>query len=300
MTPRPGGMKDVEELSDRRPEVAAEQGLYGDQHPRLGDRHRRLHPDLALRPLRVPATTAGSQPENIYQVQTDYAPQENGDDPNLQMSSYVAGLAIARDFPQVESRVYLLPNIATVIRGGQALAVRDAAMVDGPSSTSSLFRSSMAIRAPRSACRGRWCFRERGAAPVRPGQSGRRDADRGGQWAQRRSPRRRGDARSAAQLAHAPRHADPLRSGQPFRRQPRLLHRLGLAAGWVYVALRPGSAAEEIHRQMPAWEARNILQSPISAPSRIIGLSAWPTSTWARRRTAARCAATTAPPSRPC
>src|SRR5687768_16919780 len=71
--------------------------------------------------------------ENIYQVQTDYAPQENGDDPNLQMSSSVAGLAIARDFPQVESRVYLLPSIATVIRRGQALAVRDAVMVGGPS-----------------------------------------------------------------------------------------------------------------------------------------------------------------------
>ena len=50
----------------------------------------------------------------------------------FQMSSYVTKDRIKKDFPQVESRVYLLPGIATVIRGGQALAVRDAAMVDGP------------------------------------------------------------------------------------------------------------------------------------------------------------------------
>src|ERR1044072_1872451 len=69
---------------------------------------------------------------NIYQLQTDYAPQANGDDPHLQMSSYVSGLALQRDFPQVEHRVYLLPNTATVIRNGQAFAVPEAAMVDGP------------------------------------------------------------------------------------------------------------------------------------------------------------------------
>ena len=200
--------------------------------------------------------------ENIYQVQTDYAPQENGDDPNLQMSSYVAGLAIARDFPQVESRVYLLPNTATVIRGGQALAVRDAVMVDGP--FFDVFAFPLVHGDPRTALArpGSVVLSESEAlrlfGPGNPVGETLTVAVNG----------RNVDHRVGGVMRDLPRNSHMrlgmLTSFDPvshFADSPDFFTDWGWQAGWVYVALRPGSAAEEIHRQMPAWEARNIPSS---------------------------------------
>ena len=201
--------------------------------------------------------------ENIYQVQTDYAPQENGDDLNLQMSSYVSGLAVARDFPQVERRVYLLPNIATVIRGGQALAVRDAAMVDGP--FFDVFAFPLVHGDPRTALArpGSVVLSESEAlrlfGPGNPvGETltvavGGRNVDHRVGGVMRDLPRN-----SHMRLTLLTRF-DPVSF---FADSPGFFTDWGWQAGWVYVALRPGSTAEEIHRQMPAWEARNI---PVSA-----------------------------------
>ncbi|HKR23997.1 MAG TPA: ABC transporter permease, partial [Allosphingosinicella sp.] len=197
--------------------------------------------------------------ENIYQVQTDYAPQENGDDLNLQMSSYVAGLALERDFPQVERRVYLLPNIATVIRRGQALAVRDAAMVDGP--FFDVFALPLVHGDPRTALArpGSVVLSESEAlrlfGPGNPVGETLTVAVNG----------RNVDHRVGGVMRDLPRNShlrltmltrfDPV---SHFADSPDFFTDWGWQAGWVYVALRPGSTAEEIHRQMPAWEARNI------------------------------------------
>ena len=196
---------------------------------------------------------------NIYQVQTDYAPQQNGDDPNLQMSSYVAGLAIARDFPQVERRVYLLPNTATVIRDGQAFAVPDAAMVDGPffdifafplvhgDARTALARPGSVVLSESEALR---LF-----GPGNPVGETLTVAVNG----------RNVDHRVGGVMRDLPRNShmrlrmltrfDP---ASFFADSPAFFTDWGWQAGWVYVALRPGSTAGEIHRQMPAWEARNI------------------------------------------
>src|SRR4028119_367794 len=70
--------------------------------------------------------------QNIYQLQPFYQPRDNGERLEMQMSSYAAGTALQRDFPQVERRVYMLAGAPTVIRGGEAFNVEDARMVDGP------------------------------------------------------------------------------------------------------------------------------------------------------------------------
>src|SRR5687768_330635 len=70
--------------------------------------------------------------ENLYQLQTYYAPGDSGEPLEMQMSSYAAGLAVQRDFPQVEKRVYMLAGSPTVIRGGEAFDVEEGRMVDGP------------------------------------------------------------------------------------------------------------------------------------------------------------------------
>ncbi len=197
--------------------------------------------------------------ENIYQVQTDYAPQQNGDQPHLQMSAYVAGLALARDFPQVERRIYLWPNTATVIRHGQAFAVPEAAMVDGP--FFDIFAFPLVHGDPRTALAqpGSVVLSESEAlrlfGPGNPVGETLTVAVNG----------RNVDHRVGGVMRDLPHNShmrlrmlarfDP---ASFFASSPSFFTDWGWQAGWVYVALRPGSTAEEIHRQMPAWEARNI------------------------------------------
>jgi len=69
---------------------------------------------------------------NVYQLQTYYAPGDNGEGLETQMAAYVAGTALQRDFPQIEKRVYMLEGAPTVIRNGEAFNVEGARMVDGP------------------------------------------------------------------------------------------------------------------------------------------------------------------------
>ena len=174
-------------------------------------------------------------------------------------------------------------------------------MVDGPSSTSSPSRWSTAIRARRSPSRVGRALAEPGAALVRRAQPGRRDADRGRRRPQRRSPRRRRDARSAAQLAHAASDADPLRSGSHFADSP--------ASSPTGAGRRAGSmsrSARQHGRGDPPPDAGlGGAQHPVERrdrfprPAGLPPASACATSISARRRTAARCAATTAPPSPP-
>ncbi|MDQ8756103.1 ABC transporter permease [Sphingosinicella sp. LHD-64] len=201
--------------------------------------------------------------ENIYQMQTDYAPQDNGDDPNLQMSSYVSGLAIARDFPQVERRVYLLPNTATVIRNGQAFAVPEAAMVDGP--FFDVFAFPLVHGDPRTA------LAEPGSVVLSESEALRLfgAGNPVGETLTVAVQGRNVDHRVGGVMRDLPRNSH-MRLRMLTRFDPAgffgansdFFTDWGWQAGWVYVALRPGSTAEEIHRQMPAWEARNI---PVSA-----------------------------------
>ena len=70
--------------------------------------------------------------ENLYQLQTHYVPGESSSGPLSQMSAYVAGPSLQASFPEIERRVYMRASAPTVVRGGEALVVDNARMVDGP------------------------------------------------------------------------------------------------------------------------------------------------------------------------
>ena len=53
--------------------------------------------------------------QNVYQFQSWYKSRETGEENKLQMTPYVAGEALKKDFPQVEAKVYAIPGIATII-----------------------------------------------------------------------------------------------------------------------------------------------------------------------------------------
>src|SRR3989337_3136546 len=68
--------------------------------------------------------------ENTYQLQSHYRDRQTGEEQRLQMTSYVAGAAFKKDFPQVDRMVYALSNEPVVLRDGQALATENVLLVD--------------------------------------------------------------------------------------------------------------------------------------------------------------------------
>jgi putative ABC transport system permease protein len=197
--------------------------------------------------------------ENLYQLQTFYAPGDSGEPLELQMSSHAGGLALERDFPQVERRVYMLSGAPTVIRNGEALTVEDGRMVDGP--FFDMFRIPFVHGDPRTA------LAEQGTVVL-----SRSEANRifgaGNPVGQTLSLDIRGettDYRVTGVVEDMPRNShmrfnmlvrfDP---AAYFAESPTFLTQHGWQSGWVYVQLRPGTDPEAIHAQMPAWERRNI------------------------------------------
>jgi putative ABC transport system permease protein len=68
--------------------------------------------------------------ENSYQFQSHYRDDDTGEENKLQMTSFVAGTALKKDFPQVDKTVYALSNAPVVLRGGEALPTEDVLLVD--------------------------------------------------------------------------------------------------------------------------------------------------------------------------
>src|SRR5688572_8468281 len=68
--------------------------------------------------------------ENVYQVHTTWRDTETGEVTPGQMSAYVVGTSLRKDFPQIQSSVYALATQPVVMRGGQALPTEDVVFVD--------------------------------------------------------------------------------------------------------------------------------------------------------------------------
>ena len=68
--------------------------------------------------------------ESIYQVQSHFRDPQTGEEGDLQMSPFVAGTALRKDFPQIEASVYALSTTPVVMRDGHALPTENAILVD--------------------------------------------------------------------------------------------------------------------------------------------------------------------------
>ncbi|HEX8641406.1 MAG TPA: ABC transporter permease, partial [Allosphingosinicella sp.] len=197
--------------------------------------------------------------ENVYQLQNWAVDRETGDRFNLQMSQYVAGTALQRDFPEVEARVHVASAGPVVLRNGEALMVDDAVSVDGPFFDVlplELVKGdpATALTQPRnivlSETEARRLFGDqdpvgRTLTLVRRGQHI--------------------DHRVTGVIRDIPRNShlrlnmiirfDPATEFADF---PDYLTSWGQISGWNYVRLRPGTDPERIHQRLPQWERRNI------------------------------------------
>src|SRR3546814_19294715 len=58
--------------------------------------------------------------ERVYQIQSWYKSSETGEEAQLQLTPYASGAALAKDFPQVESHVYLFNTKPYFLKHGEA------------------------------------------------------------------------------------------------------------------------------------------------------------------------------------
>jgi putative ABC transport system permease protein len=200
-----------------------------------------------------------SNAENTYQFQSHYRSKQTGEENHFQMTSYIAGQRLERDFPQVERSVYALSSEPVVQRGGEALPTKDVLLVDD------LFFD--VLRFPLVQGNPQTALSRPGTAVLTQSEArrlfGREDVvgrtltmvSRGISTDYLVT----GIARDLPHNSHV-RFTIVGRVDMPsfWRELPDFLTSWGWQSGWYYFTLRPGSDPAAIEAALPAWERRNI------------------------------------------
>ncbi len=197
--------------------------------------------------------------ENSYQFQSHYRSRQTGEENHFQMTSYIAGQRLERDFPQVERSVYALSSEPVVSRGNEALPTKDVLLVDdlffdvlqfplvGGDPRTALSRPGTAVLTQSEARRlfGREDVVGRTLTMVSRGVSTDYQVT--------------GVARDLPRNSHI-RFTIVARIDIPsfFHETPQFMTAWGWQSGWYYFTLRPGSDPAAIQAALPAWERRNI------------------------------------------
>jgi putative ABC transport system permease protein len=198
--------------------------------------------------------------ERAYQLQDYYKATANGgEEMALQMSSFASGKALVKDFPQIENAVYVSSSAATILQKGEPSAPERFNFVSG-----NLFDILQVpfVKGNRATALGRpnsVVLSETEAATRFPGQEPM------GQTLTLVSKGQAADYTVTGVMRDLPKNShldlgivarfDP---ESYYADQPFFLTGWGNQGGWWYVKLRPGASADEINRQLPAWEKRNI------------------------------------------
>ncbi len=198
--------------------------------------------------------------DQAFQLQNiQRAGPEGGEDIKQQMTSFVSGKALAKDFPQVENSVFVLPTNAVVTKNGDPTFANDFVAVDGD-----LFDI---IQIPFVSGDPKHALKRPGDAVLTESEARRLfpDQDARGKTLTLTAFGVSTDYRVNGILRDLPKNTH-LRLGivarfdpeSAFAATPQLLRGWRTYMGYVYVKLRPGSNAESINAQLPAWKKRNI------------------------------------------
>jgi putative ABC transport system permease protein len=197
--------------------------------------------------------------ENVYQVQSHFRDPDTGEVTDIQMSPYIAGTRLKQDYPQIQASVYALTAAPVVIRNGQALPTDDVFFVDN------IFFDVLPIPLVRGD--PRTALRDPGAVVLSETEARKYfgDADPVGRTLTMINRGITLDHRVTGVMRDLPRNShmrlsmvsriDPATF---FADTPDFLTQWGWNSGYNYVALRPGTDPETIHRDMPNWERRHI------------------------------------------
>ena len=196
--------------------------------------------------------------ENSYQFQSWYQGKDTGQPAKLQMTSYVAGTALKKDFPQVEKEVYMMPSGPVFYKDGQATSTKDYVLTDG--NLLDVIELPL-VRGARSA------FNGVGTVVVSQTEAIKRygTEDVVGRTMSLIAKGQTHDYRIVGVLKDPPKNshlriAAAVHIDMPsfMNKEPQFLTCWGCQGGYVYAKLRPGTDAKAIEAQMAAWKKRNI------------------------------------------
>ena len=197
--------------------------------------------------------------ENVYQLQVIGRDPETGEDRSLQQTQYVAGSALAKDFPQVEKKVYVTGTSVIAIKNGEPMKLEDGLAVDGP--FFDIVPLPLLRGDPRTALAspGNVVLSEKEATKLYGA------ADPVGKTLILVEGGKRVGYRVTGVMKDIPRNshmrASLIQRFNPavdFASFPEYMTSWGQISGWNYVRLRPGTDVSAIHAAMDAWEQRNI------------------------------------------
>ncbi|HEX8303177.1 ABC transporter permease [Sphingomonas sp.] len=202
--------------------------------------------------------------ENAYQVQDFYKPTERGgEEMKLQVTSFVSGTALEKDFPQIEKRIYITGQGIVFVLNGEAVRPQNAYFTDG--NIFDILQAPFvkgdrahALEDPHS------MVLSESEAKARFGAE-----DPMGKTITVMSDEMREDYRVTGVFKDFPlnSHMRPnafvrFNPQSYFAKGPNFLTSWNSQGGYVYVKLKPGTDAKALMAQFPAWEKRNIPNDP--------------------------------------
>ena len=196
--------------------------------------------------------------DNVYQLQSWYKSRETGEEDKLQMTPYIAGKRLAKDFPQVEREVYAFSTEPVMIRNGEATTLEDFIFADG--NLLEVLQLPL-LKGDRSS------LNQVGNVVITRSEAIKRlgSDDVIGRTLSVISRGKTRDLKITGVLADLPKNSHIeanaiARIDYPtwVADTPNGLTCWGCQGGWVYVKLRQGSDAKTIEAGLPAWEKRNI------------------------------------------
>jgi putative ABC transport system permease protein len=197
--------------------------------------------------------------ENVYQLQTLASDPETGEDHSMQMSQYIAGTLLAKDFTQVEKKVFVLRDDLVVLRDGEPLTVENGIYADGPFMEVLPLPLAQGDPATALAAPGNVVLSQEQANRIYG------DANPVGRTLTVVEGSERVDYRVTGVMKDLPRNSHMRADlivrfdlATEFAEYPEFMTSWGQISGWNYVRLKAGTDVSTIHSAMPAWERRNI------------------------------------------
>ena len=194
--------------------------------------------------------------QNTYQLQSWYTKPDDGEPFFLQMSSYITGPRLKKDFPQVEATSYILGSEPVFYKDGQASRTEEYKVADSD--------FLKVINLPLAA--GTTLTAPQTAVVTREEAIKRYGTDRVvGRTLTVISKGKKRDFKITGVLQNLPKNSHMkinailrMDFNSFFAEEPQFLTCWSCQSGWVYAKLKPGTDPQQIQSQMAAWEKRNI------------------------------------------
>ena len=196
--------------------------------------------------------------ERVFQLQNWFIGSESGPGSANRMTSFASGTALRKDFPEIETLVYVGNNQPVIVQNGEASISKNFYFTDG-----ALFD---VLQFPFLHGDRRSSLSEPGQAVLTESEARRRfgTSNAVGRTLTLMIAGEPVDYRISGVIADPPRNShiqlsivaryDP----QNFWAGTNFLTDWLPKNGWVYLKLKPGADVERIRARMPAWEKRNI------------------------------------------